>query len=238
MKHDGYRVSPGLISNTLVTEALAAVEELCRTLHPGDPRWEKHVFPLSEVKPQQNPGVNPAEVPTEPYLLSDLPPLSPALKALADAPALWAFAREMLETDDIVRHFSNVTRKAAKVGPNLSWHRDYPNGYICPKASADFFRVLIPLERMDEENGCTLAIPHSHFLTDEEALLKPKEADYTTAIPLIAEAGTAIAIHPKLLHGGNENRSARHRNLVVIQFARRTREFLHCLDVEELRAFS
>lgn len=235
---DGYRYFPGLFHSTLISEAIASVEELCRVIRPGDPRWEKHVFPLSELKAHRNPGISNAGISEQPFLLTHLPLLSPALKALVEFPALWASAREVLGEENIVCHFSNVTRKPAQVGPNISWHRDYPNGYICPKESSDFFRFLVPLEKMDEENGCTLAIPGSHLLLDEEALLEPKHHDLSTAIPLIADAGTAVAIHPKLLHGGKENRSKRNRNLVVIQFGKRTKEFLHGLEEEEIHFFS
>ncbi|CAN5577554.1 hypothetical protein BH09VER1_BH09VER1_31960 [soil metagenome] len=234
----GFQYFPGIFDSIVVRDALKSVEELCGSIRPGDPRWDKHVFPLSGLKIGRNPGVSTGAVSGVPFLLTDLPLLSTALKAIVLFPALWASAREILEEEEIVCHFSNITRKPAYVGPNISWHRDYPNGYICPRNSSDFFRFLIPLEGMNEENGCTLAIPNSHLLSDEEALLEPKDADLATAVPLIASAGAAVAIHPKVLHGGRENRSGRDRNLIVIQFGRRTKEFLHHLEKEEMFLYS
>ncbi|MBN8710307.1 MAG: phytanoyl-CoA dioxygenase family protein [Verrucomicrobia bacterium] len=234
----GYRIFPRLFEPTLIAAALSAVEELCDSLHPGDPRWDKHVVPLAGLKDHRNPGISKETTVEVPFLLTSLPQLSPALRAVILFPSLWEAAREILESEDVVCHFSNVTRKPARIGPNISWHRDYPNGYICPRKSEHFFRFLIPLENMDEENGCTLAIPDTHLLGDEEALREPKDADYSKAIPLEAEAGAAIAIHPKLLHGGRENRSERNRNLIVVQFGRRTGDFLHDLNEEEIEQFT
>lgn len=233
----GYQIFPHLFDQALIAAALASVEELCQSLHPGDPLWKKHVFPLAGLKDHRNPGVS-IEITAEvPFLLTNLPLLSPPLCALVLHSPLWQAAREILESEQVVCHFSNITRKPAHIGPNISWHRDYPNGYVCPRHSEDFFRFLIPLEGMDEANGCTLAIPETHLLNDEEALLEPKDADYAKAIPLNAEGGSAIAIHPKLLHGGRENRSSRNRNLVVIQFGRPTSDFLHGLGEEEKALF-
>lgn len=229
----GYQYFPQLFDPDLISEALTSVEELCQSIRPGDLRWEKYVFPLSELKSHRNPGVPANSVSEHPFLLTNLTLLSSALEALVLFPGLWAAAREVLKDMNVVCHFSNITRKPAKVGPNISWHRDYPNGYVCPRHSSDFCRFLIPLEKMDEDNGCTLAVPNSHFLSDEEALLESKEADLSVAVPLIAEAGTAIAIHPKLLHGGRGNRSSRNRNLVVVQFGRHAAEFLHRTQGDE-----
>lgn len=231
---DGSRTFPRLFPPDLIAAARTAVEELCHTLHPGDPRWPAHVCPLSVLKEHRNPGIAPERLADIPFLLSGLPVLSEALAALILHPPLWQAAAEILESDAVIYHFSNVTRKPPHIGPNIAWHRDYPNEFICPRRSDHFFRILIPLEPMDESNGCTLVLPGTHHLTDEAALTQPKEADYSQAAPLILQPGDAAAIHPKLLHGGRENRSERERNLIVLQFGHPTDDYLHTWPDEPL----
>lgn len=233
----GYRIFEGLIDGVVVERAREAVEAICAMLRPGDGRWERHVFPLGELKAHRNPGVSAEVVAGKAFLLSHLPELGAELRELVMAPGVWAAAREILETEEVVCHFSNVTRKPAVVGPNLSWHRDYPNGYVCPRRSEDFFRFLIPLEGMDEENGCTLAVPGTEEISDEVALTEPREWEESRVVALRVRAGGAVAIHPKVLHGGRENRSSRNRNVVVMQFGRVTADFLHDLGREEREGF-
>ena len=222
----GFQYFPRVVSASELAALLAEVEELCAQARRGE---LANVFPLSGLKPHRNPGVTLDEMGREPFLLTALPEISLVFVRILAQENLWALAAGLLETDDVVYHFSNLTRKPARIGPNLTWHRDYPNKYICPAASRHFFRLLIPLEKMDAENGCTLVIPQSHHVSDEQAVQEDMRPafDLATAVPLTAQAGEAFAIHPKVIHGGTENRSARNRNLLVIQFAARTSAHLY-----------
>lgn len=185
---------------------------------------------MSHLKSGRNPGVLPEKIVDVPFILSELPRFSPAFAQLICNDVLWELAREILQTDSVVYHFSNVTRKPAYVGPNLSWHRDYPNEFICPKVAAKFFRMLIPLEAMVAENGCTAVIPGTHLVPDEEARnrKRDKNVDFSidAAVDLNAEPGDVIALHSKVVHGGKENRSPLDRNLIVIQFGIETDDYL------------
>ena len=233
-KEAGYQVFRGCYSGDEVALASEAVEQLCKALRPGDPLWEKYVTPLSVLSGQRNPGVDdPTRLAETPFLFGELPLLSPVFAQIVTHEALWAAASEVLESDRVVYHFSNATRKPATIGPNMSWHRDYPNKYICPRHSA-FFRALIPLEGMDEENGCTEVIPGTHCLSDAEVIdaeeRKIRDYDLTKAIPIILTPGDMVAIHSKVVHGGGVNRSHRQRNLIVVQFGIETADFLWRLD--------
>jgi len=209
--------------------AKQAVERICRKIRPGDKLWKRNITSLSTLGKHRNPGLRKEGLRGIPFLIGALPVFSEVLKAFILHKPLWDIAKYILDSDDVVYHFSNVTRKPAHVGPNIIWHRDYPNRYICPYESKNFFRVLIPLEDMSRENGCTEVIPKSHQLSDQEAILKEQYRDFdeSRAIPLEIEAGDVAIIHPKLLHGGRENRSALERNLVVIQFGRKKDTFLY-----------
>lgn len=228
---DGYQFFPRLLGAADLAALLAEVETLCDRARRGA---LTNTFSLADLKPHRNPGISPESLGREPFLLTQLPEISPTFHRILPQENLWQIAADLLQTDNPVYQFSNIIRKPSRIGPNLSWHRDYPNQYMCPAHSRHFFRLLIPLENMDRENGCTLAIPQSHLISDEEAqqIKSCADADPTHAIPLIAKAGDGVAIHPKLIHGGTENRSDRHRNLIVIQFAATTTE--HLYSCEEL----
>lgn len=225
----GYHTFSNVYRQDVIEKARHAVARICRKVRPEDEAWNRLITPLSALHEHRNPGLRQDSLQGIPFLIGELPTFSEALKEFVLHQPLWDIAQELLGSDDVVYHFSNVTRKPAQVGPNLSWHRDYPNRYICPEKSRDFVRALIPLEGMNEENGCTEALPQSHDITDEEAIQEEKKKDFDLRriVPLDAKAGDVVMIHSKLLHGGRENRSTRERNLVVIQLGVNTDAFLY-----------
>jgi len=143
-QRDGYQLFPGCFSTREITAARKAVETICGKLTPDHPRWDSVVIPLSSLSEHRNPGADSARLSSIPFLLTGLPVLSDALADLILSEALWTIAAKLLQNERVVYHFSNVTRKPAGIGPNLTWHRDYPNRGICPRRS-EFFRALIPL---------------------------------------------------------------------------------------------
>ncbi len=222
----GYQFFSQVLDTETVVAARNEVEALCERARRGE---LEGAFPLSGLKESRNPGVSAEAMGTEPFLLPCLPAISEVFAEILGQGNIWEIAGEVLQTKDVVYHFSNITRKPPRIGPNMSWHRDYPNQYLCPTNSRHCFRLLIPLEAMDLENGCTLALSGSHRVTDEVVTFEEKRKDFATedAVPLIAKAGDAYAIDSKVVHGGTENRSDRNRNLLVIQFGVRTSEFLY-----------
>lgn len=225
----GFDRLPRLLSERSISAFRSALGELLSGLGPGSRHWDA-VVPLSVLGSDRNPGVRSPAAEHVPFIIGSLPALSADFLELILEEALWAAAKDILEADEVVYQFSNITRKPAFVGPNLSWHRDYPNQYMCPEKADDFFRALIPLEGMDRRNGCTEVLPGTHLVSDAFARYACRDKmaafDVANAIPLEADPGDMIAIHPKVVHGGRENRSAMDRNLVVIQFGRRTDRFL------------
>ncbi len=179
--------------------------------------------PLSDLPEQRNPGINKEEITEEPFIIGELADLSAAFAALMMNPRLWDIAATILENDNVIYHFSNITRKPAFKGPSVNWHRDFPNRYLCPEDSDNFLRLLLPLEGMNQSSGCTTIVTKSHAISDEEAIREHQQQSrdmsqhkHITALEL--KQGQAAAIHPKLLHGGPINRSQLSRNLLVIQF--------------------
>lgn len=226
----GYQRFPELFSPAEISLVKSSVQELIDSMTPASRAWQ-NACALSDLKATRNPGIPREAIEGIPFIIGELPKFSDSIRAFLCREELWAMASDLLKSDHVVYHFANVTRKPAFVGPNISWHRDYPNAYICTQDSARFFRALIPLETMNRENGCTEVIPGTHRLSDETALrlYREKRQDFDTreAIPLTSNPGDVLAIHPKIVHGGKENRSHRDRDLIVVQFGVATGAYLH-----------
>lgn len=232
-RKQGYALASNRLSKALMRELQAETQQLIRELRPGHPYWERVVVPLSRLKQSRNPGIDPEILEEEPFIISELPLLSRVLFGALLQPELWQSASELLESDELVYHFSNLTRKPARIGPNISWHRDFPNRYICPASSRNFLRALIPLQVMSELNGAIEIIPGSHRQAAESG---------SEALTLTMAPGDILFLHPDLLHGGKENRSDQERTLLIVQIGRQktdflayTPEFLTGSGLEELR---
>ena len=227
-REDGFQKFSGVFSGDEIVRAQEAIDLVLADIAEGTRRPDNITF-LSNLREIQNLGVSITDKTDAPFIVGELAGWSAVLKDIILHERLWSLAEELLGSRNIVYHFSNLTRKAAVVGPNIGWHRDYPNHYICPAESKSFLRFLIPLEPMDAENGCTQAIPGTHELGDAEARrlkeAKEKNYDLTDAIDLEAGSGDVLAIHSLAVHGGGENRSGRHRNVIVAQYGVATEEW-------------
>lgn len=73
-------------------------------------------------------------------------------------------------------------------------------------------RVLVPLQRMSADNGGTRIVPGSHVC---------ERAAADTAVCPTVPAGSGLVLHAKVLHGGEQNRSERDRDVLVVQFGHR-----------------
>lgn len=218
---DGYQVIANVVSEALCIQAIAAIERIKADYASLSATLQQKITLLTDLPPRQFSEPQ-TDIPAIPYLIGELPAFGEAFLDLLLLPALWQHAAEILETETIVYHFSNVTNKPARVGPRLNWHRDFPNRYICPQTS-HFTRLLIPLDGMNHCNGCTQIVKNSHRVTDEEAHTRLKLSQVELLPEMIADIicvrGDIVFLHPKSIHGGGQNESDQHRRVVIFQFA-------------------
>lgn len=168
----------------------------------------------TRLHPHRNPGVRPdTATEAEPYIIGNLTLLDDRATHLFSNEALWRGAATCLgcELDEVVFHLSNLTRKPARIGPGLGWHRDAGNAYM---SSADdrTLRVLVPLQPMSAANGGTAIVPGSH-LPDTDV----PDADGMACHPEVSP-GSVLFLHARVLHGGDCNRSGGDRDVLVAQF--------------------
>jgi ectoine hydroxylase-related dioxygenase (phytanoyl-CoA dioxygenase family) len=156
------------------------------------------------------------------FVIDDPPAFDPVFARIVVLPQLVAAVRHLLGSSDICLHFCNVTMKSPRVGSRINWHRDFPNRFMCPE-HASFLRLMVCLDGMERENGATMIVPGSHRLTDGEARATPLPAAgvlQQTAVAVACGPGSAVFIHPKVIHGGPRNASSRHRRNLVVQWGR------------------
>ncbi len=177
------------------------------------------VATVTNQHPQRNPGVVAGQWQLEPYIIGNLVSLDVRFAALFSAQSIWLCAADLLSClqEQVVFHFSNITRKPPLAGPAVGWHRDAHNTYF---ASSDrrTVRLLLPLQPMNETNGGTEVVAGSH--------LSRAEPEGPVCCPQVSP-GSCLALHSEVLHGGAPNRSASERDVIVLQFGVVTSELQH-----------
>lgn len=146
-----------------------------------------------------------------------------------------------LGSEEIECHFVNVTMKRPFVGSGVSWHRDFPNKYICPSTDR-FLRIMLCLDDADRENGGSCFLPASHRCHDaDDRDVESAMCEKSICSPVMP-SGSLVLIHPLVLHGGPPNTSARLRRNLIVQWGRRgpgelgpERESLTGLGLADLR---
>ncbi len=153
-------------------------------------------------------------------------------RKLLTSNALWRFAARCFgrPIDDVAFSFLNITRKPAKFGPSISWHRDFGNKMTSTKSSRNMLRIIVPLDSSGTDNGGISVIPGSNKLEDGKVLAgEGIDVDYCNKNNEVISlnAGDMLAISSKIIHGGAVNRSNRDRNHVIVQFVIKGSEHLY-----------
>jgi ectoine hydroxylase-related dioxygenase (phytanoyl-CoA dioxygenase family) len=118
--------------------------------------------------------------------------------------------------------------KPPQVGGVVAWHQDY--SYWTRTEPMGHLTCWIPLDDVDEENGCPQYVPGSHrwrllpvtgLTGDMSAIrevLRPEELEKFRPVPAVLRRGEASFHHPLTVHGSFENRSDRPRRGVALNF--------------------
>jgi len=118
--------------------------------------------------------------------------------------------------------------KPPHFGGVVSWHQDF--SYWTRTEPMAHLTCWIPLDDVDEENGCPQYVPGSHrwrllpvtgLTGDMNAIrevLTPEELSEFHPVPAVLRRGEAAFHHPLTVHGSFQNRSARPRRGVALNF--------------------
>jgi ectoine hydroxylase-related dioxygenase (phytanoyl-CoA dioxygenase family) len=155
--------------------------------------------------------------------------ISPAFHDLLWNPAILAPASQIL--DGPVRFWHDqLFVKPPHLGGVVSWHQDY--SYWTRTEPMAHLTCWIPLDDVDEENGCPQYVPGSHrwrllpitgLTGDMDAIrevLTPAELQAFRPRPALLRSGEATFHHPLTVHGSFQNRSTRPRRGIALNFCR------------------
>lgn len=218
-RRDGFGTVSGAVSPAVVAGLVGAVERVQAGVADLSPEMRTRLTLERDLAADRRGGTAASVVGDAIFILGDPTAFDAVFLQLLDTPGVVGPVREALGTTAIVAHFMNVTIKHPRWGRALGWHRDYPNRYACPAVSR-FMRVMLCLDGMDESSGATTFVPGSHRIGDEEAIREvgarkaPPPGDI---VAVCCAPGDLVLIHPKVLHGGGMNTSARPRRNVVLQ---------------------
>ncbi len=113
-----------------------------------------------------------------------------------------------------------LNMKAPGGGAQVEWHTDWA---FYPHTNDDILEVGIPLDDMEIENGCLMAIPGSHkweAISHHEdgvfvGAVSEKDFKMEDAVPFVLKAGSISLHHVRALHGSAPNMSNRPRRLLL-----------------------
>ena len=138
-----------------------------------------------------------------------------------------------------VRHFGGkLNMKNAGYGSAVEWHQDYA---FAPRTNDDVLAVGVPLDDMDEENGCLLFVPGSHLgpiyshFQDDIFAGAVTDSTFTPEpiVPVILKAGDISIHHGRLLHASKPNTNpSRSRRLYLGQYCAADAWRLNNLETE------
>tara|TARA_B100000941_G_scaffold182851_1_gene131318 strand:+ start:152 stop:1021 length:870 start_codon:yes stop_codon:yes gene_type:complete len=113
-----------------------------------------------------------------------------------------------------------LNMKAPGGGAQVEWHTDWA---FYPHTNDDILEVGIPLDDMEIENGCLMAIPGSHkweAISHHEdgvfvGAVSENDFNMEDAVPFVLKAGSISLHHVRALHGSAPNMSNRPRRLLL-----------------------
>jgi len=214
---EGFAIHAPLLDEDQLTAVRKAIEALHQRVLDGERELAEQCVFEKDLPAAKRGGraVDPSE--NAVFILSDPSRFDPAFLNIFAQPPLIRLVKQALEADEVEIHFANITTKSPAIGSGISWHRDFPNKYICPE-TPHIVRTMICIDGMNEENGAPLFVSGTHLDDTRAADVSPADARIVNAV---CAPGAVVAIHPLVLHGGSPNFSSKWRRNIVIQWGKR-----------------
>ncbi len=209
-REKGWTVAPALVDQRKVSDLLSEMTYIC-----AENTLETHDKTRMEMEPDQ-------------------PPQGSAVRRLYEPcthyTAFDAFSRsdrildcvQSLIGPDILRHYSKINMKPARVGSVVEWHQDLT---YYPLTNGDSLALLLYLDDANIENGCLKLIPgkHNQDLMDHtsEGFFQGRvtsPVDENAAEAIEGSAGTAIFMHAMTPHSSVPNKTNKPRRTLIISY--------------------
>lgn len=216
-ERDGFLAGVRVLEESRIEALRSALEPLLDPDHPG-----AHLF----YERHSNESTEPGRVV---FHALGAWRISAAFHDLLWSPAIVVPAEQLLGGPVRFWH-DQLFVKPPHVGGVVSWHQDY--SYWTRTAPMAHLTCWIPLDDVDEENGCPQYVPGSHrwrllpitgLTSDMDAIrqvLTPAEMAAFHPVPALLRSGEATFHHPLTVHGSYHNRSPRRRRGIALNFCR------------------
>jgi ectoine hydroxylase-related dioxygenase (phytanoyl-CoA dioxygenase family) len=216
-ERDGFLAGARVLDESRVEELRSALEPLLDPEHPG-----AHLF----YERHSNESTEPGRIV---FHALGAWRISAPFHDLLWSPAILVPAEQLLGGPVRFWH-DQLFVKPPRLGGVVSWHQDY--SYWTRTVPMAHLTCWIPLDDVDEENGCPQYIPGSHrwrllpitgLTSDMDAIrgvLTPAEIASFHPVPAILRSGEATFHHPLTVHGSYHNRSPRPRRGIALNFCR------------------
>jgi ectoine hydroxylase-related dioxygenase (phytanoyl-CoA dioxygenase family) len=145
---------------------------------------------------------------------------STTLKAFSASSPLTDICLDLIGPDVRVYFDQAVYKRPTAAGTELPWHQD--NGYNFKRPEA-YLTIWVPLDDVDEDNGCLWVIPAAHREGTgrhhrNKAGFLVCQVDAAQAVQVLANAGDIVVLSSLVPHATGANRSDRIRRAYLISY--------------------
>jgi hypothetical protein len=195
----GFAISEPIVDDGYLVRIGEAVDALHRRALAGEPELASICVFEKELPAKKRGGVEVAPSQNAVFILGDPSRFDPLFLSVFAQDALIAMVKDLLQAREVVIHFANITTKSPSIGSGISWHRDFPNQYICPE-TPQTVRTMICIDGMGDDNGATQFVPGTHLDAEVEgktispmtAASSPRAAVRGPSSPFILSSCTEV----------------------------------------------
>jgi phytanoyl-CoA hydroxylase len=231
---DGFLNAGPLLELDEIEELRSEVDRLMEVGPDGFAEGERKPVLFRDLAAGDNGGVTATPV----WQVVNIWEASSAFERLLYHPAIAHALTQLTRQPDITVWHDQLQYKPAGTGGSLSWHQDAPLWPIIKPMTS--MSAWIPLDDVDEENGCMWMVPGSyqwgdqigfireHLLDNEQEnfesitapFVPPEGARVTEAVPRSwpMRKGELSFHHSLNWHGSPANRSNRDRRAIAIHY--------------------
>ena len=146
---------------------------------------------------------------------------------LAKNPEITALAAEISDANSLKIWHDQIQYKLATTGGTTAWHQDSPAWPVIQPKNEQV-TAWIPLDDVDESNGCMSMVPGSHrwgvqqeFLSNRDSFDLPESFEGSEIKRVLRPVGRGEVHfhHPLTWHGSHANESDRPRRAIAVHYA-------------------
>jgi ectoine hydroxylase-related dioxygenase (phytanoyl-CoA dioxygenase family) len=217
---DGYLVVEDAIDPALLAKLRAGIEKITADPDSYPPNLKRH-FDFERNFVARRPGINELsaeQVGNALRNIMELPLFDPIFAELICYKPVLDVLAALFRTTEFAFHNYKCIVKAPRVSSQFVWHRDLP--YL-QHSTPNLITAMLCLDPMTEQNGATVVLPGTHRIPHED--VKPSDTDIPASelpkdakhVTVTCPAGSLVAFHVNIIHGGGANRSDTPRRNVI-----------------------